>query len=206
MFTSSIGRKVLMALTGLVWYGFLLGHLLGNFSLLAGDGGVAFDAYAGLLESLPQLVIPTEVILILALGLHVYCAVSLSREAAAARPVGYRQLRTVGGRSFASRSMILSGLVIVVFLVVHLITFKYGDRLDGSLFRLVEATFQQSLWVGFYVVAMGALGLHLAHALRSAFQTLGLSARPALRLLSIALCILIGGGFALIPALMFGLG
>lgn len=206
MFTSSIGRKVLMALTGLVWYGFLLGHLFGNFSLLAGDGGVAFDAYAGLLESLPQLVIPTEVILILALGLHVYCAVSLSREAAAARPVGYRQLRTVGGRSLASRSMILSGLVIVVFLVVHLITFKYGDRLDGSLFRLVEDTFQQALWVGFYVVAMGALGLHLAHALRSAFQTLGLSARPALRLLSIALCILIGGGFALIPALMFGLG
>lgn len=195
-----------MALTGLVWYGFLLGHLFGNFSLLAGDGGVAFDAYAGLLESLPQLVIPTEVILILALGLHVYCAVSLSREAAAARPVGYRQLRTVGGRSLASRSMILSGLVIVVFLVVHLITFKYGDRLDGSLFRLVEDTFQQALWVGFYVVAMGALGLHLAHALRSAFQTLGLSARPALRLLSIALCILIGGGFALIPALMFGLG
>ena len=195
-----------MALTGLVWYGFLIGHLLGNFSLLAGDGGVAFDAYAGLLESLPQLVIPTEVILILALVLHVYCAVSLSREAAAARPVGYRQLRTVGGRSLASRSMILSGLVIVIFLVVHLITFKYGDRLDGSLFRLVEATFQQFLWVGFYVVAMGALGLHLAHALRSAFQTLGLSARPALRLLSIALCILIGGGFALIPVLMFGLG
>jgi succinate dehydrogenase / fumarate reductase cytochrome b subunit len=70
----------------------------------------------------------------------------------------------------------------------------------------VDDTFQQPLWVAFYIVAMGALGLHLAHALRSAFQTLGLSARPALRLLSIALCILIGGGFALIPALMFGLG
>lgn len=193
----------MMALTGLIWYGFLVGHLVGNLQLLAGDGGVAFDEYAGFLESIPQFIVPTEVILLLALALHVYCAVSLSRESAAARPVGYRQLRVVGGRSVASRSMIWSGLLIAVFLGVHIFTFKYGERVDDSLFRLIEETFRQPLWVGFYLVVMVVLGMHLWHALRSAFQTLGLSARPTVRRLSITLCIIIAGGFALIPVAMF---
>ncbi len=192
-----------MALTGLMWYGFLVGHLAGNLTLLSGDSGAAFDEYAGFLESIPQFIIPTELILLLALALHVYCAVSLSREAAAARPIGYRQLRSVGGRSVASRSMIWSGLLILVFLGVHIFTFKYGDRIDGSLFRLVQETFGHAIWAGFYLIVMVALGLHLWHALRSAFQTLGLSARPTLRRLSIAFCTIIAGGFALIPATMF---
>jgi succinate dehydrogenase / fumarate reductase, cytochrome b subunit len=203
MFSSSVGRKVLMALTGLVWYGFLVGHLVGNLQLLAGDGGTAFDKYADFLESLPQLVVPSELILLLALALHVYCAVSLSREAAAARPIGYRQLRTVGGRSVASRFMIWSGLIIVVFLALHIFTFKYGERVDGSLFRLVEETFRQPVWAGCYLFVMAVLGAHLWHALRSAFQTLGLSGRPTWRRLSIALCVIIAGGFALIPVAMF---
>jgi succinate dehydrogenase / fumarate reductase cytochrome b subunit len=202
MFVSSIGRKVVMALTGLIWYGFLVGHLAGNLQLVFGDGA-AFDAYADFLEAAPQLVVPTEVILLLALAVHIYCAVTLSREASAARPIGYRELRTVGSRSLASRTMLWSGLVVAGFLALHIFTFKYGDRVDGSLFRLVEETFQQPLWAGGYIVAMVVLGFHLWHALRSAFQTLGLSARPALRRLSIALCILIAGGFALIPAAMF---
>ncbi len=195
-----------MALTGLVWYGFLVGHLAGNLQLLLPDGGVAFDVYAELLHQAKALVIPTEVILLVALGLHIYCAASLSREAAAARPVGYRRLQSVGSRSLASRSMIWSGLLIAVFLVVHIITFKYGERVDGSLYGLVNSTFAQPLWAGFYLLVMAALGLHLWHALQSAFQTLGLSARPTLRRISIALCILIAGGFALIPAAMFAAG
>jgi succinate dehydrogenase / fumarate reductase cytochrome b subunit len=203
MFASSVGRKVVMALTGLIWYGFLVGHLVGNLQLLAGDGGVAFDDYAAFLEASAALVVPTEVILLLALVLHIYAAVSLSREARAARPVGYRELRTVGGRSVASRTMIYSGLVIVVFLAQHIFNFKYGDRVDGSLFALVDTTFGQPLWAGFYMFAMIVLGFHLWHALRSAFQTLGLSARPTLRRLSILLSVLIAGGFALIPAAMF---
>ena len=195
-----------MALTGLVWYGFLAGHLLGNLQLLLPDGGLAVDAYADLLHQAATLVIPTEVILLLALGLHIYSATSLSREAAAARPIGYRSLQSVGKRSLASRSMIWSGLLLAVFLVVHIVTFKYGERIDGSLYRLVDSTFAQPLWAGFYLLVMAALGLHLWHALQSAFQTLGLSARPTLRRLSIALCILIAGGFALIPAAMFAAG
>ena len=91
-----------MALTGLIWYGFLVGHLVGNLLLLAGDGGAAFELYADFLEAATQFVVPTEVILLLALAVHIYCAVTLSREASAARPVAYRRLRAVGSRSLAS--------------------------------------------------------------------------------------------------------
>lgn len=203
MLSSIVGRKLVMALTGLIWYGFLIGHLAGNLLLLAGDGGVLFDEYAAFLASAVQLVIPTEIVLLLALALHVWSAVSLTRLSSAARDVGYRQLQAVGDRSIASRSMIITGVTIVIFLVVHITTFKYGDRIDGSLFKLVESTFAQPVWAGFYLVCMLALGLHLAHALRSALQTLGLSARPTLRRISIALCILLAGGFALIPAALF---
>ncbi len=196
----------MMALTGLIWYGFLVGHLVGNLQLLAGDHGAAFDDYAAFLEASAPLVIPTELILLLALALHIYSAVSLSREATAARPVGYRQLQAVGGRSLASRTMIPSGIIIALFIAQHIYSFKYGDRVDDSLFQLVAGTFRQPLWAGCYVFAMTVLGFHLWHALRSAFQTLGLSARPALRRLSMVLCILIAGGFALIPAAMFAGG
>ena len=107
-----------MALTGLIWYGFLVGHLVGNLLLLAGDGGAAFELYADFLEAATQFVVPTEVILILALAVHIYCAVTLSREASAARPVAYRRLRAVGSRSLASQTMIWSGLVIAGFLAL----------------------------------------------------------------------------------------
>ena len=200
--TSTVGKKVTMALTGLVWYGFLVGHLLGNLQLLLPDGGAAFDAYAELLESLGGAVIATEIFLIGALVLHVYCGISLSLEAKRARPVGYRQLQSVGGRSTASRTMIWSGVVLAVFLVVHITTFKYGERIDGSLYKLVVSTFSQPLWAAGYMAVMALLGFHMWHALQSAFQTLGLSARPQLRLVSIVLCIAIAGGFGVIPALM----
>lgn len=207
LFSTSVGKKLGMALTGLIFYGFIIGHLAGNLLLLLGDGGSAFNEYAGYLESHPQIVVPTEIVLLAAVLLHVYFAVTLSLEASRARPIGYRQLRAGGGRSAASRTMIWSGAALLVFLVVHITSFKFGDRLDGTLFDLVLETFRQPLWAGGYVLVMAILGFHLWHALQSAFQTLGLSARPKLRGISIVLCILLAGGFASIPAAMFlGIG
>jgi succinate dehydrogenase / fumarate reductase cytochrome b subunit len=201
---SSTGKKLGMAVTGLILYGFLVGHLAGNLLLvLPDDGGAAFNEYAAYLESHPQIVLPSEAILVLSLVLHVYCAVSLSRSAAAARPVGYRRLQSVGGRSLASRTMIWSGLVIFIFLFVHIGTFKFGDRMGGTLYDLVAGTFQQGLWAAGYVLVMALLGFHLWHALGSAFQTLGLAARPKLRRASAILCLVLAGGFAAIPAAMF---
>lgn len=203
LLTSTIAKKLGMGLTGLVLYGFLLGHLAGNLLLLRSDGGRAFGEYAGYLESHQQIVLPTEIVLVATLVLHVYLAVTLSVDAARARPVGYRQLQAVGGRSAASKTMIWSGAVIFVFLLVHVGTFKFGDRSGGTLYDLVSDTFRHATWASGYVLAIALLGFHLWHALQSAFQTLGLSVRPALRRVSIVFCILVAGAFASIPTAFF---
>ena len=95
--------------------------------------------------------------------------------------------------------MIWTGLVILVFVILHLKTFKYGELGDGTLYDLVINTFHDELYVAWYVAAMLLLGFHLWHALQSAFQTLGLSARQNLRRIGILICFLIAGGFGLIP-------
>ncbi|MEE2658548.1 MAG: succinate dehydrogenase cytochrome b subunit [Candidatus Latescibacterota bacterium] len=201
--TSSIGKKVGMAATGLLLYGFLVGHLAGNLLLLKPDDGVAFNEYANFLASRPQLVIFAEIGLIAIFALHVYLAVSLSHDARRARPHGYDRNVSTGNRSLASRTMIWSGLVIFGFLIVHIRAFKFGDRGDGTLYNLVLTTFSDAMWAGGYVAVMALLGFHLWHALGSAFQTLGVSGRRRLHQLSILLCFLIAGGFAVIPAGIF---
>ncbi len=202
VFSTSIGKKLGMALTGLVLYSFLIGHLAGNLQLFAGDGGTAFNAYAEFMISNPMLV-PTEFILLGVLVAHVWFAVSLSRSARRARPQGYAVQQTVGGRSLASRTMIWSGLTILIFLVVHIRTFKFGETSEGGLFDLVAATFQQPLWAAGYLFVMTVLGFHLWHAMHSAFQTLGWHARTGWRRASILMSILIAGGFAAIPVYFF---
>ena len=203
LISSSIAKKLGMALTGLLLYGFLVAHLGGNLLLLKGDGGAAFNAYSEFLVQHP-LLIPAELGLIAIFLSHVYLAIIVSRENRRARPVGYQMTDAVGGgRSWASRTMIWSGLVILVFLVLHLKTFKYGDHGDGTLFDLVIGTFHQQAWTIWYVAALTVLGFHLWHAFQSAFQTLGLHARGRLRVLSVALCLLVAGGFALIPVWVF---
>ena len=198
MIASSIAKKVGMALTGLLLYGFLVGHMSGNLLLLRDDGGEAFNAYSAFLTSHP-LLLPVESGLVAIFILHVVLAIAVSKENRRARPERYARTKAVGGRTWASRSMIWTGLVILVFVVIHLKTFKYGELGDGTLYDLVIATFQDSLYVSWYVAAMLLLGFHLWHALQSAFQTLGLSARQNLRRMSIVVCFLIAGGFGFIP-------
>ena len=195
--SSPIGKKLGMAVTGLIWYGFLVGHLLGNLLLLKGDGGQTFDAYAEFLVNHP-LLIPAELFLLATFLLHIYLAISLTAENRKARPVSYQVTRSSGGRNWASSSMIYTGAFTLVFIVFHLITFKYGDRVGGSLYKLVEQTFQQTGYMVWYVAAMLVLGFHLWHAFQSAFQTLSLSSK-AVRTVGSALCVLIAAGFAFLP-------
>ncbi len=202
LFSSSIGKKLGMAVTGLLLFGFLLGHLSGNLLLLRGDGGAAFNAYSDFLVQHP-LLIPVEFILLGIFLLHVVLAISVARDNRRARPIGYRVSAAVGGRSVASRTMIYSGLITLIFVVVHLKTFKYADHAGGSLYGLVTTTFGNEFYVGGYVVAMVLLGFHLWHAFQSAFQTMGLQARIKLRRFSIGLCVLIAGGFAMIPLVIY---
>ncbi len=197
LLSSPIGKKLGMAVTGLIWYGFLLGHLTGNLLLLKDDGGRAFDAYADFLVNQP-LLIPAEIFLVATFLLHIYLAISVTLENRRARPVGYQVSRRSGGRNLASSNMIYSGIITLVFLVLHLITFKYGERIDGSLYKLVIGTFQQTSYMVWYAIAMLVLGFHLWHAFQSAFQTLSVHSSKV-RNTGLALCLFLTAGFVLLP-------
>ena len=202
LFSSSIGKKIGMAVTGLLLYGFLLGHLVGNLLLLKGDGGQEFNMYSEFLTSHP-LLIPIEIGLVAIFLFHVLFAISVSRDSKRARNTRYVKTAAVGSRSWASYTMIYSGVLILGFVALHLKTFKYGDLAGGTLYDLVVRTFSNGLYVGGYVVAMLILGFHLWHAFHSAFQSLGLSARPRLKAISMALGLIIAGGFSIVPVFIF---
>ena len=202
LFSSSVGKKIGMALTGLLLYGFLLGHMAGNMLLLKTDGGAEFNAYSEFLTGHPLLV-PVEIGLVGIFLLHVYLAIVVSRDSKRARISSYVKTKAVGKRSAASYTMIYSGIVILVFVVLHLKTFKYGDLAGGTLYDLVVRTFGDLVYVVWYVVAMLVLGFHLWHAFHSAFQSLGWSARPRLKTISVLLGVVIAGGFGIIPLAIF---
>ena len=194
--SSPIGKKMGMALTGLILYGFLVGHLTGNLLLLKDDGGRSFNAYSDFLINHP-LLIPAEIFLVIVFALHLFLAISVTRDNRRARTVGYQTTQSVGGRSFASHTMIYSGVVILVFLVLHLKTFKYGDKPSG-LYDLVLATFQQTAYLIWYAVAMLVLGFHLWHAFHSAFQTLSIRS-DKIKSLGLVLCLVLALGFGFLP-------
>lgn len=204
LLNSPVAKKMIMAVTGLIWYGFLVGHLLGNLLLLKDDGGATFDAYATFLINHP-LLIPAELFLILTFFTHVYMAVKLSVENHRARPTQYQMTKSSGGRNFASSTMAYTGSFTLIFIILHLITFKYGERIDGSLYMLVKNTFQQTGYVVWYVLAMAILGFHLFHAFQSAFQTLSIRSKKVQKI-GLSLCVIIASGFALLPISLYMVG
>ena len=199
---SSIGKKVGMALTGLEVYGFLVGHLVGNFLLFKDDGGGQFNAYSTFLTEHPLLV-PIELGLLAAFLLHIYLGISVARENRRARPSAYKRVKGAGRRSWASRSMVFTGIVILLFVITHLKTFKYADHTTGTLYQLVMDTFSQPLYAAGYVFAMLVLGFHLWHAFQSAFQTLGFRTNRTFWTASMLLAVIIAGGFGVIPLWAF---
>lgn len=197
IFRSSIAKKLGMALTGMVLYGFLLGHLVGNTLLLHDDGGQAFNAYSEFLITHP-LIVPVELFLLAIFALHVYLAIRVSIENKQARPTGYQRFKGQGKRSWASYTMVYSGVLILAFLVIHIATFKYGDRGGGTLYDLVVATFQQPGYLAWYIFSMVVLGFHLWHAFQSAFQTLSIGGQRV-KSLGLALCLVLSLGFGFLP-------
>lgn len=199
-FSTSIGQKQLMAVTGLVWLGFLVGHLSGNFLLLAGPE--TFNAYAEFLSNHP-LLIPVEIFMLTVLLAHVFLAIRITVQNRAARGSSY-QFKQASGATLASRSMIFSGLVVFFFLVIHLINFKYGGYEDHELklYGLVMDQFAQPEFAVMYILFMVVLGAHLIHAIQSVFQTFGWNHpayTPALKNLGYALALILAGGFAALP-------
>src|SRR6266705_4969468 len=120
IFKSSLGKKYIMAVTGFAMFVFVLGHLAGNLQVFLGPE--AINRYGHFLQSNPELIWPARLILLLMVGLHIWSAVKLSVENKAARPVAYAQYQPVGS-SYASRTMLMSGLIIFVFVVYHILHF-----------------------------------------------------------------------------------
>jgi len=185
LFASTLGRKLLMSLTGLFLILFLVVHLTGNLQLLKDDGGLAFNHYAEFMGTNPfiQLISKGNFAFIL---LHVFISLALTIRARRARgPQGY----AVAGKSsiWASRNMGILGTTILIFLVVHLKDFwamqhfgemqmaTYGEESYKDLYGLVQFWFTKGWYVGLYVFCMIALGFHLWHGFASAFQTLGVN-------------------------------
>lgn len=201
----SIVKKALMALTGLGLVGFLITHLAGNIYLFSGPA--KFNAYALFLEQNPFLIV-AELGLLAIFIIHIIAAINVTLANRAARPQGYESKQTAGESSFASRTMFWTGVVILFFVVVHVKMFKYSSEKDGvdGLWGHVIRDFAKPEVLGFYVFCMLALGLHLSHAIGSAFQSLGLrndSGRPKLGGLGPLLGWGLALGFASLPLWAF---
>jgi succinate dehydrogenase / fumarate reductase, cytochrome b subunit len=217
LFTSTLGRKVLMALTGLFLILFLAVHLTGNLQLLKDDGGRAFNVYAEFMSTNPliQLISKGNFFFIL---LHIGLSLALTIKNRAARgPVRYA-VTTSKSSIWSSRNMGILGTIILVFLVVHLKDFwgqmHYGEMAkvtyDGEEYRDIYTTvsiwFDKGWYVGLYVFCMFGVGFHLWHGFASAFQTLGLNHlkyNPAINFVGKAFAIIVPALFAWIPISMF---
>ena len=209
---SSIGRKIVMGLTGLALIGFLVTHLGGNLLLFYDEGdakGQTFNEYSDTLTS-NKLLIVAEVGLLGVFLAHLGVAFGLTRKNSRARPVGYAVDRPAGHtsrKSLASTWMIISGVVVLIFVPVHIWGFKYAGHADSEetvdLYTLVVQTFMKPGWVFFYCLVMAIIGVHLWHGFGSAFESLGLPYRNIVRRSGQALAVIIAGGFFLIPLILF---
>jgi succinate dehydrogenase / fumarate reductase cytochrome b subunit len=213
LFSSSVGTKLLIGLTGLLLFLYLILHLAGNALIFAGPD--IFNTYSHRLISNP-LIVPIEIALLVVFLLHVYKAVTNYVANRRARPIGYEQKRFAGHtsrKSVASSTMIWSGLIVFLFIIVHVKQFKYGawyqtisDDPIRDLARTEYEVFGQPIWVAFYVIATLLVGLHLRHGISSGFQSIGFDHPVYTRRLTqwgVAFAILIGVGLALIPIWVF---
>jgi len=207
-YSSSVGRKLLMALTGLFLCSFLTVHLYLNLFLFGGDQGKTFDAYAEFMATYP-LVRPLEIVLFLGFLFHMLVGVVLWWNNRTARPDKYAVHRPGETSSSSSRLSFVTGVIVLFFLVIHIRTFFVSSRFfpDGrTMYELVASAFQNPWYVGFYLVALFFLGYHLKHGFQSAFQTFGLRFpryRLVIDLLAVVFWLLIPLAFAAMPVYFY---
>lgn len=201
---STIGRKFVMAVTGIILVGFITIHMSGN--LLIHRGPDAMNHYAAFLKGNAPLLWGTRIIVLLATVFHIHSALTLTRRAATARPERYSRLSPQVA-TWSSRMMRIGGVLLAVFLVFHILHFTTGTVLaaqfvEGDVYQNVVRSFSITWVAAFYLIAMGALSMHLHHGVWSLFQTLGAN-HPHLegwrRKLAWFLSIAIPIGFASVP-------
>jgi len=214
-YASSVGAKVVMAATGLVWSLFLIGHMLGNWQVF--QGAAPLNAYAHFLHTHVAMLWTVRTGLVVTFALHVFAASRLTLANQAARPQAYAKKTNIEA-GWASRNMYLTGAMILAFVTYHLLQFTYrvmnpelGGTLDAlgqnDVYSMVVGGFQIPAIAGAYMAAMVLLGLHLSHGVASLFQTLGLchawkSYTHAFGLLFAML--VIGGNLAMPVAILAG--
>jgi succinate dehydrogenase / fumarate reductase cytochrome b subunit len=200
---SSVGKKIVMGLTGLLLVGFLVEHLHGNMKLVEDPTGSAFNEYVEFLQGFGWLLGAAEVGLVVLFGVHVYLAFRLTLENHQARKQGYVARGSSGGSTLASRSMFYTGALILAYLVKHLLDYRLESEFFAAPADYVAQSFTRPWNVALYVGAAFVLGIHLSHGVRSALQSLGINHprwNPLLQRLGPLLAWLLAVGFAAIPA------
>lgn len=209
---STVGKKYLMGITGLVWAGFVLAHMAGNLLIFVSPD--AYNSYGHALTS-GNLIYIAETVLILALIAHVSLAINLTATNRAAKGTKYAVSASGAKKvSLASRTMAVQGSLILLFIILHLITFKYGTHYETTvngvvmrdLARLMEEVFQNSTYVIWYVFCLILLGFHLSHGVGSTFQSLGLmegTYRNLWTKLSYLYAVIVALGFIAQPLYLF---
>ena len=202
---TSVGKKAIVAVTGVVMFGFLVGHMAGNLQVFLGPEKI--NAYAAFLKASLPLLWGTRVLLLVSVAAHIYYSMVLASEAGNARPRAYAK-RENNATNLAAISMKLSGPTVAVFIVYHLLHLTLGyspapTHSETNVYANVVASFQIPWLAGVYIVAQLLLGVHLFHGAWSFFQTLGLS-HPRYdafrRTFAVGLTVLIVGGNISIPA------
>ena len=209
-YRSTIGKKAIMAVTGLIGVAFVIAHMLGNLQVF--QGPAKMNAYAAFLHGpAAELVWAMRAVLLAAVVLHVLMAYQLTRRDRAARPVGYK-LRTPQVSTWASRTIRWGGALLLVFIVLHILHFTTGTIRPAGVFTRGDVyanvvTSFRLWWVTlFYVLAMAALGLHLYHGAWSSFRTLGVNRpgyHPLRRRAAAVVAVAVWLGFTLVPVAVF---
>ncbi len=217
LWRSSLGKKYVMALTGVVLFGFVVGHMLGNLQIFAGPTQI--NEYADALKSNLPLLWGVRLALLAAVTLHIVAGVQLALANRRARPARYSKNKILDS-TLANRTLIISGLVILAFVIFHLAHFTAGV-VDTSYLALRDVAgrhdvrammikgFQNPFVSGFYIVSVGLLCLHLSHGVASAFQSVGARSKKteqSFKRAALVVAILLFAGFASIPvAVLAGL-
>lgn len=207
--STTVGKKAVMAVSGVVLAGFLVAHLLGNLQIFLGPD--RFNGYARLLKALPELLWSVRIALFISVTLHIWSSIQLAVVKGEARPVDYVRRKPIAS-SYASRTMYWSGPIVAAFIIYHLMQFTFGiggtPYMESDPYGNVINGFRVPAVSLFYIVAMGMLCLHLRHGLSSIVQSLGFHHpryTPRLKAASAIVATLIFFGFISIPvAVMAG--
>ncbi len=187
VFQSSVGKKFVMAATGVLLFLFVVGHLVGNLQVFLGPESL--NRYGDFLQNNAEFLWPVRLALVVFVLLHIWSAARLWAENKAARPVGYAGHPAPPAASYASRTMLMSGLIIAAFIIYHLLHYTLqvrainltgrdfvvlqDDKGRHDVYAMVVFGFEQPLVAGFYILAMALLCLHLSHGVYAMFQSLG---------------------------------